>query len=91
AMKNYGAEVIVVDGTYRDAELLAQKTALKNRCLFISPYNDEKIIRGQGTIALEVFDQLQNIYQIENLAGSVWYIPVSGGGLLAGIASAVRM
>lgn len=91
AMKNYGAEVIVVDGTYRDAEVLAQKTALKNGCLFISPYNDEQIIRGQGTIVLEVLDQLQSKYQIENLSGSVWYVPVSGGGLLAGIASTVRM
>ena len=88
AMKSYGAEVVLVPGGYQDAENAGLNEASTSEFTWISPYNDGIIIAGQGTIALEAIDQLKNnsTFPIEDL---LWLVPTSGGGLLAGIASAV--
>jgi threonine dehydratase len=88
AMKSLGAEVVLVPGGYRDAENAALNEAFTSQFTWISPYNDGIIIAGQGTIALEVIEQLNNdfVISMENL---LWLVPTSGGGLLAGIAAAI--
>lgn len=63
-------------------ETLAKKTAEENRQTFISPYNDPQIIGGQGTIALELLDQIDTIDTI--------LVPVGGGGLISGIAGYMK-
>jgi len=88
AMKSLGAEVVLVPGGYQDAENAALGEASSSEFTWISPYNDGIIIAGQGTIALEVIDQLNNISAI-SMEDMFWLVPTSGGGLLAGIAAAI--
>ena len=64
------------------SETLAKQTAAKNQQVFISPYNDFQIIGGQGTIAVELFDQLDSIDSV--------LVPVGGGGLISGIAGYLK-
>lgn len=89
AMKELGAEVILIPGGYGDAERAALKAASAGTATWISPYNDVQIIAGQGTIALEVFQQADNLFQ-DRLENATWLVPTSGGGLLAGIAQVVH-
>jgi threonine dehydratase len=79
AMRQLGAEVILVEGGYELAEVTAQKFASEQSAAWISPYNDGQVIAGQGTIALELADQVP----LEKINATV--IPVSGGGLIAGM------
>lgn len=64
------------------AEIKAKETAIQNGNIFISPYNDEDIIAGQGTIGLELAEQIQNLDAV--------IVPVGGGGLISGIASYLK-
>ncbi|MDD4690014.1 MAG: threonine ammonia-lyase [Eubacteriales bacterium] len=83
ATKRLGAEVKIIDGVYDDAykaALIAQKE-MKN--VFIHPFDDEDVIAGQGTIALEILDQIKNLDAI--------VVPVGGGGLISGISFVVKM
>lgn len=64
------------------SETLARETAEENRQVFISPYNDPQIIGGQGTIAVELLDQIDTIDTI--------LVPVGGGGLISGIAGYLK-
>jgi threonine dehydratase len=89
AIRSYGAEVILVAGGYSDAEKAALDLASKSVFTWISPYNDGKIIAGQGTIALEIINQLTS-YPKFKIEDSVWVIPTSGGGLLAGVSAVVK-
>lgn len=82
SMRAHGAEVRLVNGGYAVAEKTAREYADLNQAVFISPYNDELVIAGQGTIGLEL--QLQ-VECCEKL-----FVPVGGGGLIAGIASAYQ-
>jgi len=82
ATKGYGAEVVIVgpnsaDRIQKTAELEAQYGFVP-----VPPYNDEKIIAGQGTIGLEIMEDLADVELV--------LAPVSGGGLISGIASAVK-
>ena len=88
AMKSLGAEVVLVPGGYQEAENAALDEAASSEFTWISPYNDGIIIAGQGTIALEVIDQLNDRSAI-SLEDMFWLVPTSGGGLLAGIAAAI--
>jgi len=63
-------------------ETFARKTAESEGSFFISPYNDPKVIGGQGTIGIEIIDQLNNIDAV--------FVPVGGGGLIAGIAGYLK-
>lgn len=65
------------------SETLAKETAEKNGQVFISPYNDPQVIGGQGTIAVELLDQLDAIDAV--------LVPVGGGGLISGIAGYLKV
>ncbi|MBQ5929523.1 MAG: threonine ammonia-lyase [Clostridia bacterium] len=78
ATKSYGAEVCLVEGVYDDAYKKALQLRDEKGYTFIHPFNDEDVIAGQGTIALELIEQLPDLDAI--------IVPVGGGGLIAGIA-----
>ncbi|HEX3686960.1 MAG TPA: threonine ammonia-lyase [Gaiellaceae bacterium] len=80
--KNYGAHVELVGATFEDALAAALKRAEETAAAFVHPYEDERVIAGQGTIGLELAEQVPQ-------AGTV-VIPVGGGGLASGIGLALR-
>jgi threonine dehydratase len=82
ATKSYGAEVCLVEGVYDDAYNKA--LSLRDECgyTFIHPFNDEDVIAGQGTIALEIADQLPDLDAV--------IVPIGGGGLISGIADTLK-
>ena len=82
ATKGYGAEVILVPGVYDDAHNEAEKLKEKYGYTFIHPFDDEDVIAGQGTIGIEIINQLSKVDAI--------IVPVGGGGLIAGVAYAVK-
>jgi threonine dehydratase len=88
AIKELGAKVSLVEGGYENAEKQAIKYAEASNGTWISPYNDGLVIAGQGTIGLEVIDQIQE--DKNRLNKATWLLPTSGGGLLAGISAAVK-
>lgn len=85
AMRRLGAQVIPVSGGYAEAERAGKSFATERGAAWISPYNDSQVIAGQGTIALEVFQQAPELAD-----AACWLVPISGGGLIAGIAVAVK-
>src|SRR3972149_2876055 len=85
-IRELGAEVVFASGDYAAAEAEGLALARRRGATWVSPYNDPEVIAGQGTIALELAGQL-------DLAGpSEWevFVPVSGGGLLGGIAIGLK-
>ncbi len=82
ATKSYGAEVCLVEGVYDDAYNKA--LALRDECgyTFIHPFNDEDVIAGQGTIGLELIEQLPDLEAV--------VVPLGGGGLISGIAFTLK-
>ena len=80
--KNLGAEVCLVPGTYDDAHDKAVELQEETGMTFIHPYDDELVIAGQGTIGLEILEQLPDVDMI--------FVPIGGGGLIAGLAYAVK-
>ena len=84
AMQSLGAEVRLVPGGYAEAEQTGITYAVTKGMTWISPYNDGQIIAGQGTMALELLDQLPA------LANSTWIIPAGGGGLVSGVGTALE-
>ena len=74
--KNLGAEVCLVPGTYDDAHDKAVELQEETGMTFIHPYDDEQVIAGQGTIGLEILDQLPDLDAV--------IVPVGGGGLISG-------
>ena len=82
ATKGYGAQVCLVEGVYDDAYNKALALQAQRGCTFVHPFDDENVIAGQGTIALEILADLDNIDAI--------IVPVGGGGLISGIAYTVK-
>ena len=82
ATKGYGAEVLLVNGVYDDAYAKAEELRRERGYTFIHPYDDEDVIAGQGTIGLEIASELDDVDAI--------VVPVGGGGLISGIAYAVK-
>ncbi|MCD7723803.1 MAG: threonine ammonia-lyase [Clostridiales bacterium] len=82
ATKRYGAEVIMVDGVYDDAYQKALELKEKYGYSFIHPFDDVDVIAGQATIGLEIAEQLPNLDAV--------VVPVGGGGLIAGVAFAIK-
>lgn len=82
ATKSYGAEVCLVDGVYDDAYNKAMELKDEKGYTFVHPFDDENVIAGQGTIGLEILDQLEDVDAI--------IVPVGGGGLISGVAFAVK-
>jgi threonine dehydratase len=80
-IKKYDVEVILY-GNYDEVEPKAREIAMKEGLTYISPYNDEGIIAGQGTIGLEILEDLPN--------ADLVIVAVGGGGLISGIAIAVK-
>ena len=82
ATKSYGAEVVMVKGVYDDAYNHALKLRDENGYTFVHPFDDEDVIAGQGTIGLEILNELQNIDAV--------VVPIGGGGLISGIAYTIK-
>ncbi|MBQ2828040.1 MAG: threonine ammonia-lyase [Clostridia bacterium] len=82
ATKGYGADVCLVEGCYDDAYKKALELKEKEGYTFVHPFDDENVIAGQGTIALEVLSELDDVDAI--------VVPVGGGGLISGIAYTVK-
>ena len=82
ATKSYGAEVALVKGAYDDAYQYACKLQEEEHATFIHPFDDPDVIAGQGTIGLEILDQLKDVDAI--------VVPVGGGGLISGVAYAAK-
>lgn len=80
AIRSLGAEVRLVSGGYVQAERSAIRAAQEGGGVFISPYNDALVIAGQGTLGMEIEEQLGGLSEIKSLL-----IPVGGGGLLSGV------
>ncbi len=78
ATKGYGADVCLVEGCYDDAYQKALELKDSEGYTFVHPFDDENVIAGQGTIALEILQDIDNIDAI--------IVPVGGGGLVSGIA-----
>lgn len=88
AMRALGAEVRLVPGGYGEAEAEGIAFAAASGANWISPYNDGLVIAGQGTIGMEILQQLPSSSLAPDLSLS-WSVPVGGGGLMAGIACAL--
>ena len=82
ATRGYGAEVVLVPGVYDDAAAEAERLTKEQGYTFAHPFNDPLVIAGQGTIGLEILEQLPDAEQI--------VVPIGGGGLIGGIAFAVK-
>src|SRR5208283_548129 len=81
-IKQYGADLMLFGDTYPEAEKKAKELATQEGRIYISPYNDELIVAGHGTIGLEILKELPNV--------DVVVVPVGGGGLIAGICTAIK-
>ncbi len=82
ATKKYGAEVCLVPGVYDDAYRRARELEAEHGYTFIHPFDDEDVIAGQGTLGLEIMDQLPEADAV--------VVPVGGGGLISGVAFAIK-
>ncbi|MBQ8687548.1 MAG: threonine ammonia-lyase [Ruminococcus sp.] len=82
ATKSYGAEVCMVEGVYDDAYNKALELQKEHNYTFVHPFDDENVIAGQGTIGLEILDQLPDVDAV--------VVPIGGGGLISGVAYAIK-
>ena len=82
ATKRLGAEVCLVPGAYDDAYAKACELQQETGATFIHPFDDDMVIAGQGTIGLEILDQLENVDAV--------IVPIGGGGLISGVAFAIK-
>lgn len=82
ATRGFGAEVELVKGIYDDAYNRAVELQHETGMTFIHPFDDELVIAGQGTIGLEILDQMSDV--------DVVIVPVGGGGLISGVAYAIK-
>lgn len=82
ATKGYGAEIYLVDGVYDDAYNKAVSLQREFGYTFVHPFDDEKVIAGQGTVALEILEQLPGVDAI--------VCPIGGGGLISGVAFVIK-
>ena len=80
--RRLGAEVCLVKGSYDDAHDACVAYQEESGATLIHPYDDEDVMAGQGTIGLEILDQLDNVDSV--------VVPVGGGGLISGVALAVK-
>ena len=82
ATKSYGAEVCLVKGVYDDAYKKALELKEEHGYAFIHPFDDEDVIAGQGTIGLEILEELDTVDAV--------VVPIGGGGLISGVAFAIK-
>ena len=81
--KNYGADVVLYGDVYDDSYAYACELAEKNGYTFVHPFNDLDVATGQGTIAMEIVQELPTVDYI--------LVPVGGGGLITGVATLAKM
>jgi len=81
-VKHYGAEVILAGTNYDEAYAYALEYGAKHGLTFVHPFEDEEVMAGQGTVALEILDKCETLDAV--------LIPVGGGGLIGGMASAIK-
>ena len=82
ATKGYGAEVVMVKGVYDDAYKHALELRDKMGYTFVHPFDDEDVIAGQGTIGLEILNEIKDLDAV--------VVPIGGGGLISGIAYVIK-
>ncbi len=82
ATRSYGASVKMIDGVYDDAYEAAVKFQEEHSSVFIHPFNDVDVMAGQGTIGMEILDQLEDADAV--------VVPVGGGGLISGISFVIK-
>ena len=82
ATKSYGAEVVLHGEIYDEAYEKAKEIQRETGATFVHPFNDPYVIAGQGTIGLEIMEDLPDVDMI--------VVPIGGGGLISGIAIAVK-
>ena len=82
ATRSYGAEVVLVPGVYDDAAAKATQLQQEKGYTFLHPFNDEYVMAGQGTVGLEIMEQVKD--------AEVVLCPIGGGGLISGVAFAVK-
>ncbi len=82
ATRGYGAEVVLVPGVYDDAYQRALEMRDSEGYTFVHPFDDESVIAGQGTIGLEIMNDLDDIDAV--------LVPVGGGGLISGVSYAIK-
>ena len=80
--KSYGAEVCMVKGVYDDAYNKAVELQKEHNYTFVHPFDNENVIAGQGTIGLEILDQMADVDAV--------IVPIGGGGLISGVAFAIK-
>ena len=81
-VKHYGAEVILAGANYDEAYAYALEYGEKNKLTFVHPFEDEEVIAGQGTVALDILSTCRDLDAV--------IIPVGGGGLISGMAAAIK-
>ena len=77
-----GAEIIIVGTASDERQAVAERIAAERRLTIIPPYDDDRIIAGQGTVGLEIVEALPDLAAV--------LVPIGGGGLASGVAAAVR-
>src|SRR5438309_7441052 len=82
ASRQYGAEVILHGMNFDESFLAASQYSRAHECTFIHPFDDHGVIAGQGTLALELLEQVPSL--------QVVVVPVGGGGLISGMAVALK-
>ena len=82
ATKSYGAEVCMVNGVYDDAYQKALELKEEKNYTFVHPFDNEDVIAGQGTIGLEILEQMLDVEAV--------IVPIGGGGLISGVAFAIK-
>ena len=80
--KRLGAEVVLTKGAYDDAYAAAVNAQQETGATLIHPFDDDEVIAGQGTIGLEILDQMPNVDAV--------IVPIGGGGLISGVAFAIK-
>mgnify|MGYP000862279237 FL=1 len=83
ATKKFGVQVVLHGDTYDDACRKARELEIENGYVFVHPFDDIDVMLGQGTVAMEVLRDLENVDKI--------LVPIGGGGLISGIAIAAKM
>ena len=78
-----GAEIVIVGPGSEERRVRAEQLAAEHGYAIVPPYNDEKIIAGQGTVGLEILEDMPNVETV--------LVPVGGGGLISGISAAIKL
>jgi len=78
-----GADIVFVGSSSSERQLKAEELAAQHGYVIVPPYNDEQIIAGQGTIGLEILEDLPEVETV--------FVPVGGGGMISGVATAIKL